>query len=232
MTSTAGNTPGNPSRGDWSGEPQGGGCSPPRRHPCSPPGELTPIPLQESSPWMAGKQPVAPRAPELVETAAFSAQTRVVWGNKGSDERGSGLALARGCERSSPVSGPFPQPPLAGSQPLMGFIPWEPAGHLPRCSRFPRMGACLDVFGEPGQPQLPSHQFGGAVRRHFPRDVGKWTQPHGKSRGGGQATRGLTGGLSPSWSTACSLGHALARNRGRTGPRRGCSSHRDLCTLE
>lgn len=44
--------------------------------------------------------------------------------------------------------------------------------------------------------------------------------------------RGLMGGLIPPWSAACSLGHAPARDHGRTGPWWGRSSRGGLCTLE
>lgn len=40
------------------------------------------------------------------------------------------------------------------------------------------------------------------------------------------------GGLSPPWTSACSLGHVLAQDHVQAGPWQACSGHRDLCTLE
>lgn len=125
-------------------------------------------PPWETSPWMARKQPAAPRALELVETAVFSANTRVARGNKHVDERGqqpssgfwSQVVPARPRALPSTTMG-LDCGPL---QDLSHGHLMQPPAPLDTCLSapyFPRMGVCPDILGEPSKPQLPGLQFGG-----------------------------------------------------------------------
>lgn len=173
MTSTAGNMPGSPSRGNRSGEPWGVGCSCPHWHPCSPPNVglncgISHLGQPGSSLWCL-------RPWSWWRQRRFLQRPGRNRGNKHADERGQ-----------QPRSGFWSQVVPSHPAALPSTTTWldpgpfqdlshghlmQPPAPLDMClntPHFPRMGACPDILGEPSKPQLPGLQFGGGKMSFSP----------------------------------------------------------------